>query len=113
MTFVENRNAGSLADTTPVIVVDSPIAGVRRLIRYISIHNKDVSPVLLTLTNDITGVPYIIYRGTLAVGDTFVFGDGGETIVLDDIDQTVSAVLDGAVASEQPEFVATYAEVTT
>jgi hypothetical protein len=112
-TFTEKHNEGSLNDDNLVTIVDAPGAGARRLVRFISICNKDTAPVIMSLfiINTATVTPYTIAKVTLEVGETFIFGDGGETLVLDSVDLNVSAMLDSAVVSTSPDFVVAYAEV--
>ena len=112
MTFLEAHNEGSLNSTTPVALVASPEASARRLVRFISVYNKDTVAIALTIGYLHNATTSIIFKGTLQTGETYIFGDGGETLVLDDTDQSITAVLGGAVTANQPEFISTYAEVT-
>lgn len=69
--FVEGANDGALNGVTSVTVVDAPAASTRRVIKSITIENKDTAPVTVTLSYDNNGTLRTIARVTLSVNDTW------------------------------------------
>jgi hypothetical protein len=69
--FIEGASDGTLSGTTDVSVVSAPAAGYRRIIKYITIENKDTAPVTITVKYDNNGTQRTIAKVTLNVGDTW------------------------------------------
>ena len=69
--FTESANDGTLNGTNAVTIVASPAASTRRIIKSISIQNRDTLPVTITLRYVSAGGTRQIWVGTLQVGDTF------------------------------------------
>lgn len=109
MAFTEASNDGALNGTTEVTVVPSPGASTRRLVRNVTIQNRDTAAVTLTLRYKDGASTRQLWKGSLAPGDTLI----DETMrVLDATNKSIAAVLAGAPATTNPDFVATYADVT-
>lgn len=107
MAFTPGSNDGTLNSTTPVTVVAAPGASVQRQVHWISITNKDTAAVTLTL-NLVNGVSTRrLTQIVMAVGDNLLWNDN---LVLDTTAKSVTAVLGGAVATTQPDFVASYGD---
>lgn len=106
MAFDEGSNEGSLTGTTPVTVVAAPASG-KRIVKYMSLHNKDtVAHVVTILANS-----KIVWKGTLNVGDTWEFGDTNEIIVLTSV-KTITMASDATATLAEPEFQTAYADHT-
>lgn len=69
--LTEGALDGALNGTTDVTVVSAPAASTRRVIKWITIENKDTASVTLTVKYDNNGTQRIIANVTLAVGDTW------------------------------------------
>ena len=69
--FVEGASDGALNGTSDVTVIAAPAAGYRRIIKGITIENKDTAPVTLTIKYDNNGTQRVIAKVTLSVGDTW------------------------------------------
>lgn len=70
-TFTEASGDGTLNGTTDVTVVAAPASGYRRVVKTISIQNRDTAPVTLTIKYDNSGTQRTIARVTLQAGDTW------------------------------------------
>lgn len=107
MAFTPGSNDGALNGATPVTLVAAPGAGVVRQVHWISITNKDSAAVTLTL-NLINGASTRrLLKIIMAVDDNLLWNDN---IILDATDESVEAVLSGAAASTNPDFVASYGD---
>jgi hypothetical protein len=69
--FTEGSTDGALNGTTQVTLVASPAASTRRLIKTVTIQNKDTAPVTITVTLNNSGTLRNIAKVTLQVGDTW------------------------------------------
>jgi hypothetical protein len=70
-TFVEGANDGTFNGTSGVTIVPAPSASTRRLVKSITIENKDTAPITFTLSYDNNGTLRTIVNVTLQVGDTW------------------------------------------
>lgn len=69
--FIEGSNDGVMNGTTPVTIVAAPAASTRRVIKSITIMNRDTVAVVITLNLVSAGGTRQIVKVTLAVGETF------------------------------------------
>ena len=69
--FTEGANDGALNGTTSVTLVAAPAASTRRVIRSITIENKDTAAVTLTISYNNNATLRTIAKVTLNVGDTW------------------------------------------
>lgn len=69
--FTEGATDGVLNGTSDVTVVAAPAANYRRVIKGITIENKDTAPVTITVKYDNNGTQRTIAKVTLNVGDTW------------------------------------------
>lgn len=69
--FTEGSTDGALTGTTPVTVVAAPASGVRRVIKEITIYNRDTAAVTITINLDNGGTLRQLTKVTLQVGDRF------------------------------------------
>lgn len=107
MAFIPGSKSGTLNGATPVTVVDAPGSGVVRQAHWIKIPNKDSAAVTLSL-NLVDGInTRLLEKVTLAPGDNYTFD---QVVVLDTTSKSITAVLGGAVATTQPDFVASYGD---
>lgn len=111
MAMTEASTDGTLNSTTEVTLVSAPGSGVRRVVKNITIQNRDTAAVTLTLRYVSAGGTRQLWKGTLQVGDTLVCGEE-DLYVLDTTGKSIKAVLAGAVATTQPDYVACYADIS-
>ena len=71
--FTEGENDGTLNGTSEVTLVSAPASSTRRIIKSISIYNRDTAAVTVTIKYDNNGTQRILANVTLAVGDTWTF----------------------------------------
>lgn len=109
MAWLEGSNHGTLNSTTEVVLVAAPGASVRRVIVTLEIHNRDTAPVTLTVRYKDGGTTRQIRKVTLASLDTYQLSG---RYVLDTTSKSITAVLSGAPATTQPDFVATYGDAS-
>ena len=69
--FTEGANDGALNGTSAVTLVAAPSAATRRVIKSITIENKDTAAVTLTISYNNNSTLRTIAKVTLAVGDTW------------------------------------------
>lgn len=69
--LTEGALDGALNGTSDVTVVSAPASSTRRVIKWITIENKDTAAVTLTVKYDNNGTQRIIAKVTLDVGDTW------------------------------------------
>lgn len=75
-TFTPNRTGINTNDTTAIDLVASPAASTQRIIDFINIYNSDTANAQITIQFDDNTTSYILYRGTLAPGQTLSFVEG-------------------------------------
>lgn len=69
--FTEGSSNGVFNNATPVTIVAAPAAATRRIIKSITVQNKDTASITMTLKFDEGGTGRNIAVMTLAAGDTF------------------------------------------
>lgn len=69
--FTEGSSDGALSGTTDVTICSAPAASTRRVIKGITIQNRDTAAVTAIIKYDNNGTQRIIARVTLAVNDTW------------------------------------------
>lgn len=107
MPFLEGSQDGVLNDTTPVTVVSSPGASVRRVVRTITVQNKDTAPIGLIL-RFVNGIDERqLGHWNLDPDDSLLYN---EVHVLDTTGKSIDAYLDGAVATNQPEWTSSFGD---
>lgn len=107
MALAESSNDGALNGTTPVDLVAAPGSGHTFIHRSTSICNKDTAAVTVTI-NLISGAnTRRMARQTLQVDESMQF----EMVVnLNATNKSIQAVLSGAIATTNPDFVSNYAD---
>ncbi len=109
MAFTEGSNDGTLNGTTAVTVVASPAASTRRIVKTITIQNRDTAAVTITLRFISGANTRQLAYVTLAVNEVLVWGD---LIILDATNKSVTAVMSGAAATTNPDFTSHYGDAT-
>ena len=69
--FIEGASDGALNGTSAVTLVAAPGASTRRVIKTITIENKDTATVTLTISYNNNGTLRTIAKVTLNIGDTW------------------------------------------
>ena len=69
--FVEGSTGGILNHTTPVVVVDSPTASVRRVIKEITLNNCDTAPITAIVKYVDSSTGRVLYKIALQVNETW------------------------------------------
>jgi hypothetical protein len=69
--FTEGANDGAFDGTNSVTIVAAPAAATRRIVKSITIENKDTAAVTVTLSYDNNATLRTVVKVTLQVGDTW------------------------------------------
>jgi hypothetical protein len=92
MTFSESCNDGVSNANTGVTVVAAPGAGVKRIVKNVTFHNRMAAEsVILTYYLYHGSDSRILFKTTLAGGETII---DDSIHVLDDVDKSLMVVLD-------------------
>lgn len=98
--FTEGANDGALNGTSPVTLVPAPGVSTRRIVKGITIENRDTASVTVTVSYDNNGTLRTIAKVTLAVGDTWTtdgtfdtFGSLKQSLGLVDLTTQVIGIL--------------------
>jgi hypothetical protein len=110
--FTPASNDGTLNGTTPVTLVASPAASIQRIVKALTIQNRDTAAVTVTVRFVNGANTRQICVITLAVNDQIIFGEE-DYLVLDATNKSITAVMSGAPATTNPDFVAHYADYAT
>lgn len=109
MAFTEGSGQGAMNGTTEVTIVAAPAASTRRLVRSLTVANRDSSAVTLTVMVAKGASRYWLWSGTLASGHTW---HCDSVLVLDATDESIVAKIGGAPATTNPDFHSSYADAT-
>ncbi len=103
---------GETSGATPVVVVPAPPLGWTRVVDCLRIANLDTAAITWRLRKDVDSTSYEFDSGTALAADgkaepiTPVL-----TVRLTDVNHSLSLVLDGAVATQEPEWVSGWYDV--
>lgn len=96
---------GSLNGVTAVTVAAAPGAGVTRVVRFLSVHNKDTTDVVVTLYKTVSGTDYIIDKQPgLAADQTWRPIRDKDVFVIKGTTESLRVVMSGAPATTQPQY---------
>lgn len=107
--FFEGCSFGATNSTTAVTAVSAPASSKRRLIKSISVHNKDTASSTVTVQLNNSGTKYILTKKTLAADETLLYE---RTMVLAATTESLEVVLGAAITTNQLDYYAVYAEVS-
>ena len=77
--FTEGSTDGALNGTSSVTLVAAPAAATRRVVKNITIYNKDTAAVTITVSFNANSTLRNIAKVTLAVGDTWTLDGAYDT----------------------------------
>jgi hypothetical protein len=104
-------NTGTSNNTTAVTLVAAPTANVERDVRCVNVYNNDTVSATVTIRLNDNSSTRILYKTTLAAGDTLVLG-AEDLYVLNTTTKSLELVLAGAITTNQLDWVATYADIS-
>lgn len=64
------ESQGQVSNTSPVTMVSAPSSGSTRVVKTVSVYNKDTTSATVTLQVNSSGTARILTKATLATGDT-------------------------------------------
>lgn len=74
--FTPGRTVINTNNTTDVNIVAAPAASTQRVVDLINIYNKDTVAATVTVKFDANGTEYILWKGTLAAGESVQYVEG-------------------------------------
>lgn len=77
------ENDGAMNGSTAVTAAAAPSASTTRQLKFLSVFNVDTAAVVLTVQVNNNGTARIVWKATLAIGDTLVYVDGQGFSVFD------------------------------
>jgi len=81
--YTPGSNDGASNNTTAVTAVSAPASSTQRQVKLLTVYNADTASATLTVRYNNNSTTRIMWKGTLAVGDTFVYTDGEGARVID------------------------------
>jgi hypothetical protein len=74
-TYVPGRTLVNTNNTTDVDIVGSPGASTQRVVDFLSVYNADTANATITIKLDANGTEYILWKGTIATGESVQYTD--------------------------------------
>ncbi len=74
--YTPGRTVTNTNNTTAVAAVAAPGASTQRVVDLISVYNADTVAQTVTVKYDDNGTEYVLWSGTLSVGETLTYCDG-------------------------------------
>lgn len=108
-TAVAGADDGTLNGTSAVTLVPAPAASTARLVKTITIQNRDTVVNTITLRKVSGGGTRQLWKGDLDVGDTLIWDD---VISLDDTSSSITAVMAAAATTTNPDWTSTWGDAT-
>jgi hypothetical protein len=81
-TFVAGRTVINTNGTNAVTMVAAPVSSTQRVIDFLTIYNADNINATVTVRFNANSVLYILFKATLAAGETLVFQEGRGFFIL-------------------------------
>lgn len=107
MAFTTGGDDGQTNSTTPVTVVAAPGAATERIVKTVTVKNRDTAAITVTLRKVSGGGTRELCDVTLQIDELLVWDD---PIVLDDTSSSITLVLAGAVATTQGDWTSTWGD---
>ena len=96
-TYSAGRFATFISGTAAISVVDSPVVSTQRVVDHISIFNKDSAENVITVSQQIAGSAYILWRGNLSSGWSARYIESAGWVKIDAEGDTSDVGADGPV----------------
>lgn len=107
MAFTPGSNEVALNGTTEVTLVAAPASSTQRLVKSVTIQQRDTAAVTVTVSRKKASTLYQIWKGTLQPGDTWI---DSTTRVLDATNESIVAVMSGAPTTTNPDTSSDWAD---
>lgn len=108
MAYTPSNSTGTLNNATDVDLVSPPPGGAAREVYNITFHNADTASVVLTLEYDDGGSKRRLTKQTIAADGEYAF----DRVQVLAPNKKLTAKLGGTVTTNQPTFVANWADKT-
>lgn len=107
MAFTPGSSNGVSNNTTAVTIVAAPASSTQRMVRSITVFNKDTVAVVATIALVDTATIRNLYTASIDPGQSLT----DDTVyVLDSTDKSLTIVLGGAVTTSQPVWTTHFAD---
>lgn len=98
-TFTPGRTVTNTNSTTDVNLVPAPGASTQRVCDWLSIWNRDTAAATVTIKFDANGTEYILWQGSLAIGERVEYQEGHGFSVFNSVGALKTAQAAGAGVS--------------
>lgn len=95
-TYTPGRALALSNNTTDVNLVGSPDASTQRVIDFISVYNADTVNATVTIKMDANGTDYILWKGTLATGESVQYTDAAGFVSSDTFGRAKTATFNNS-----------------
>lgn len=108
-----DSDQGALNGVTSVEIVPAPASGFTRRVESIRFVNKDTVAQLIRVRKTITGPTHYEFSnsGTIEANQTYEPVTPESPVRLTDTDQSVTALMDSAITTTNPSWVASWVDV--
>lgn len=98
-TFAPGRTVVNTNSTTDVNLIPAPGASTQRVCDWLSIWNRDTVAATVTVKFDANGTEYILWQGSLAVGERVEYQEGHGFRVFNSVGAIKTVIANGAGVS--------------
>jgi hypothetical protein len=98
-TFVAGRTVTNTNNTTDVNLAAAPASSTQRVVDFISVYNNDTTNKVVTIKLDANATEYILFKTTLATGETIQYNEGSGFVVIATTGAIKQSINQGANAS--------------
>lgn len=103
MSFTPDSNQGVTTGTTAVTIVAAPGSGVKRIVKTITVVNRDTAARTVTCRLLVSATNYWVFTQVMQPSESLIFGGEGEIVVLDST-KALNIILDSAPATNQLDW---------
>lgn len=109
MAFTTKSSAGNLTGTTPVTVVAAPASGAQRLIKTITVLNRDTATRIITGKMVVGAASTVIFTVTLDPGEQLI---SDTVLALSATNESLTLEADALATTTEPAYLASYGEAS-
>lgn len=95
-TYVPGRTLVLTNNGSDVDIVGSPSASTQRVVDFLSVYNADTVNATVTVKLDANGTEYILWKGTLATGESMQYTDDSGFISTDTFGRLKTSTVENA-----------------
>jgi hypothetical protein len=80
-TYTPGRTVVNTNNTTDVNIVPAPASNTQRVVDFINVYNNDTATATVTIKYDVSGIKYILWKGSLLPGENVTYQEGTGFVV--------------------------------